>query len=81
MTAIARIAEGVGQGELSASEAHILVSLVQEFLKGLEQFGNDRRMTKIEGDIAKIEVKMAAENALALEATKKSLSERGIKFE
>ena len=81
MTAMSMIAEGVGQGELSASEAHIMVSLVQEFLKGLEQFGNDLRMAKIEGYITKIEAKRAEEHALYVEKMTKSLRERGVTVE
>ena len=81
MAAFAKIAEGVAQGELSASEAQILVSLVQGFLKGLEQFGNDLRMTKIEGYITQVKALRAEEHALYVEEMTKSLRARGITVE
>ena len=63
MPAISRIAEGVGQGELSESEARTLVGLVHTFIQGLAQVQTDLRLAELEGFIPKIKTAMALRNA------------------
>jgi hypothetical protein len=45
---LSRIMEGVGRGELTASEASSLVSVVQASLKAIEVLNLDERMTTLE---------------------------------
>jgi hypothetical protein len=52
MAALARIAEGVGQGALSDSEARTLVGLVHTFLEGLEQVENQSRLAALETSVS-----------------------------
>jgi Family of unknown function (DUF5681) len=48
MTAIACIADGVAQGELSENEARTLVALVHAFIEGLAQVGSHLRLAALE---------------------------------
>lgn len=48
VVALSRITEGVGQGELTASEAASLVNLVQVTIKALEVLDLDRRLSALE---------------------------------
>jgi hypothetical protein len=48
VAALSRIVEGVGRGELTASEAHSLVSVVQAALKAIEVLNLDQRLAALE---------------------------------
>jgi len=48
VAALSRITEGIGQGELTASEAASLVNLVQVTTKALEVLDLDRRLSALE---------------------------------
>jgi hypothetical protein len=51
--ALSQIIQGVGGGELTASEAHALVALVQAALKAFEGCDLERRLSALEGHHAK----------------------------
>ena len=55
MTAIAKIAQGVGQGELSASDAQVLNGIVQTFLQGCAQIETNLLLTALEESVAILE--------------------------
>lgn len=63
MTAISRIAESVGQGELSEGESRTLIGLVHTFLEGLEQVQTDLRLAEIDAYIPKIATAITNRNA------------------
>lgn len=48
VAALSRITEGVGRGELTASEARSLVGLVEAALKGIEVLDLDERLAALE---------------------------------
>ena len=57
VAAISTISEGVGKGELSASEAQSLVNLVHTFLEARAQIDFEQRVTKLEEIKSAIEEK------------------------
>ena len=48
VVALSRMVEGVGRGELTASEARSLVSAVEAALKAIEVLNLDQRMAALE---------------------------------
>ena len=54
MSALARIAEGVGQGQLSDNEARTLIGLVHTFLEGLAQVENHSRLTALDNSLSEM---------------------------
>lgn len=59
IAALARIADGVGQGELSDSEARTLVGLVHTVLEGLAQVENQSRLAAFESSFADVKLLVA----------------------
>lgn len=49
VTALSKIMDGLGRGELTAGEAGSLVDVVQAALKAIEVCTLDERITKLEG--------------------------------
>jgi hypothetical protein len=48
VAALSRITEGIGSGELTATEAHTLVALVEATIKTIEVVDLDQRLTALE---------------------------------